>query len=78
MKTLLVTTLLTIAAPAFADDTNTPHAYWCTADGYDHENRLRSISGDLEPTRERAQQSALRLCRQLFMACRLGSCFQQR
>lgn len=77
MKTLLVSALLFVSPLALADDSS-GHQFWCTADGYDHDNRLRSISGDVEPTRAKAEQSALRLCRQLYMACQLRSCFQQR
>ena len=78
MKTLLVCALLAVSFNASADEAGSGHRFWCTADGYDHADRLRSISGDLEPTRAKAEQSALRLCRQLYMACQLRSCFQQR
>lgn len=77
MKTLALLTLLA-ASHAVAESNEAPHAYWCTADGYDHGDRIRSISGRLEPTRKKARESALRLCRQLYMGCQLRSCFQQR
>lgn len=57
---------------------NDAHVFWCTADGYDHEGKVRSVSGPNEPTRQRAEQSALKLCRQFFGICQLRSCFQQR
>lgn len=79
MKALALLALLSAPHFALADETDrSAHAYWCTADGYDYADRVRSISGDLKPTRKAAEDSALRTCRGLFTACQLRSCFQQR
>lgn len=73
-------TLLTLTATilfSFQASAATPHSWFCTADGYDHDNRLRSISGRLMPTQKQAEQSALQTCRGFYMACSVRSCFQE-
>lgn len=82
-KTILVLTLL-FGANAHASLTmrpvaeSTPHYNWfCTADGYDYNGERRSISGGLKSSKEQAEQDALRACQGFFMACQVGSCFQE-
>jgi hypothetical protein len=76
---------LLLALPLFAHASYTvqpqqppvKHTFFCTADGYDYNGRLRSISGQLKNSELEAQQDALRVCRGFYTNCEVASCFQE-
>jgi hypothetical protein len=75
-------TLSTLASQAAqANDsyktTASQYLWWCTADGYDHDNRLRSVSGPNRKTESEARTAAVQQCNSLgYMGCQSRSCFQ--
>jgi hypothetical protein len=72
---VLATSMFVLGLNAMADD---GHRWFCTADGYDQNNQIRSISGRLMPTQKLAERSAVQSCQGFYMGCRVRSCFQQR
>ena len=72
----VLATLVLVSPAANADLNTTPQSWFCTADGYDQNNQIRSISGEYKPTKKLAEQSALRSCNGFYMGCRVRSCFQ--
>jgi len=86
MKTLMILAASLISANAFASYTvrkvsYTPpsmtHAWFCTADGYDYNGQLHSVSGGLKPSQEEASRDAIRACHTMFSVCQAASCFQE-
>jgi hypothetical protein len=82
LKSTLVLALL--ASPAFASinvrpaaDTVVRHVWFCTADGYDYNGTLRSISGGLKGSKGEAARDAVRACQGFYSGCRTASCFQE-
>jgi hypothetical protein len=53
------------------------HSWFCTANGYDYNGQLQSVSGGLKATESEASRDAVRACRSLFSVCRVSSCFQE-
>lgn len=76
---LLFSFFLCTASVSFADDLNsaTLDAQWfCTADGYNFQNELVSVSGEYMPTEEEARESAKRTCHSYGLSvCQVRSCF---
>lgn len=51
--------------------------YFCTADGYNSQNQLLSVSGKTAKTLKDAEESAVMTCRMHgYAACRVQSCFE--
>ena len=75
--TLSTLAALQTRAEAPAESTASRYLWWCTADGYDHNNQLRSTSGPNRNTEREARDAAVRQCQSLgWMGCQSRSCFQ--
>ena len=72
MKLILVAMFSLMAVSAEART-----SWFCTADGYDGNNVLRSVSGEYMPTQREAERSAVSSCLNFgYMACGVRSCFE--
>jgi hypothetical protein len=55
------------------------HEWFCTATGLDrNDHSQHSVSGDLKPTRDEAETSAIVRCNQIYMLCSVSTCIQER